>query len=128
MKKIIDHEPWFRVLEKSNPKMRTAILKNADDKLLCSICEVVANLFNGNIKLSASQLKTLRKHKTSLRKLYKHCCGKRLSKPVLRKNIVQSGGAFPLIFAALAPLIAKAALGGAVGAATGIATKKALGY
>ena len=49
MKKIIDHEPWFRVLERSSPKMRTAILQNADDKLMCLICEVVANIFNGNI-------------------------------------------------------------------------------
>jgi len=128
MKKLVENEHLLRVLEKANPKLRTAMLSNVDDDAICTICEIIYNVFNNNIKLNPRQMKLLSKHKTKLRQIYKHCCGKKkLGKQKLRKTIVQVGGAFPLIFAALAPLIAKAALGGVVGTAAGIATKKILG-
>lgn len=129
MKKVIENEHWLRVLEKANPKLRSAMLSYANDKEITAVCEIIYNIFNNNIHLSPKQKKYLSKYKTKLRQIYKHCCGeKKLGKQKLHKSVVQVGGALPFILAALAPLIAKAALGGAVGAATGIATKKILGY
>lgn len=129
MKKLIENEHWLRVLENANPKLRSAMLKYANDKEITAVCEIIYNIFNNNIELSPKQKKYLSKYKTKLRQIYKHCCGdKKLGKQKIHKSVVQVGGALPLIIAALAPFIAKAALGGAVGAAAGVATKKVLGH
>ena len=48
---------------------RTALLKNANPRLVNQICECALNLLEGNIPLSGGQKKRLRKHARVLRKL-----------------------------------------------------------
>lgn len=119
----------LKVLQSASPKLRKAILSNANDKTICTLVEVVSNLLKGNIPMKPHQRKQLLKYKNKLRKLTK-CCSKHnkvINKLKARKLLNQSGGALPFLIPLLLPLIAKAALSGAIAAGTGIATKKLLG-
>lgn len=53
----------------SNPKVRTAILKNADDELIRAISEITYNVIRGNVPLSKEKVEKLKKYKIQLRKL-----------------------------------------------------------
>jgi hypothetical protein len=129
MNNIKKHQPILQVLQSANPKLRKAIIKNADDKTICTLVEIVTNLLNGNIPLKSHQRSQLLKFKNSLRKV-KACCSKHnkvINKGKARKLLNQSGGALPFLIPLLLPLIAKALLGGVVAAGAGVATKKILG-
>lgn len=56
-------------LESSNPKVRTAILKNADDELIRASSEITYNVIRGNVPLSKEKVEKLKKYKIQLRKL-----------------------------------------------------------
>lgn len=53
----------------SNPKVRTAILKNADDELIRASSEITYNVIRGNVPLSKEKVEKLKKYKIQLRKL-----------------------------------------------------------
>ena len=124
MKKVIRHKSLLKVLHNTNSKLRKAILKNCDNDVICVLTEIIVNLLNGNIQLTASQKTKLKRYKNAFRKIANLCKNNKLSnKKSARKLFIQNGGAFPFF---LLPLIGKAALGGAVGAAAGYAVKKAI--
>lgn len=94
----------LNILFKAKPDLRKALLKNADKKLVCTICECVYNILKGNIPLEDKQKKKLSKHKTYLRKVVKQTkswTGKR--------KIIQKGGNFliPLLVPIIGTLIEK---------------------
>jgi len=128
MKHLEKHSPILEVLQKASPKLRKAILEQCDSQVICVLSEIILNLLNGHINLSSKQKQKLKKYKNKFRELASQCNqSKRINKKTARKLLIQTGGAFPLLLGLLGPIIAKAALGGAVAAGTGIATKKILG-
>lgn len=130
MKNIIKQKELLEVLKRANPKMRSAMIQHADCDLIKTLIEVVVNLLDGNIPLSHKQKKQLEKYKRKLRILYRECYNQRTKKikrlKKARKIVIQTGGALPFLIPLLAPLFAKAALTGAVGATAGYAVKKIL--
>lgn len=79
-------------LESSNPKLRTAILKNADDELIRTISEIAYNIIRGNVPLSKKRIEKLKKYKIQLRKL----ATPSRSLTLKRKVCVQKGGGIVL--------------------------------
>ena len=126
MKHLEKHRYMLEVLKIASPKLRKAMLQNVDDELVSILAEIILNITEGNVKISPSLKRRLKQYKTSFRKIVRncnHCKNKRM----LRKNIVQTGGALPIIIPAIMSLIGKAALAGAVSTGVGVATKKILG-
>lgn len=128
MKHFEKHLHILEVLKKASPKLRKAILEQCDSQVICMLSEIIINILNGQLAVTPNQKIKLRKYKKHFRALANHCStSKRINKKKARKTLIQTGGAFPLLLGLIAPLIAKAALGGAVAAGAGVATKKILG-
>ena len=92
----------LKALRHFNKEQRKCFLQKADKSLIKSICECVLNILKGNVKLTKSQTKNLKRHARLLRKL---CC-KNDNWSHKKTLIVQSGGGFLLplltpIFSAL---------------------------
>jgi hypothetical protein len=91
----------LHVLKTACPKLRKGIISSCDKRLLHDISECIVNVLNGNIKLSDSTKRNLKKYKTSLRKLIDKC------KPLSAKKrviIQKSGLLLPLLTAVLPTL------------------------
>src|SRR3989442_13281123 len=90
--------PYLRVLQKSSPKVRKALMKkHCSPEFVKCICECVKNVLVGNVSLSPEHKRRLKRHKRSLRRLV-------LKKTPLseKKRIVQSGG---FLGALLGPIV-----------------------
>lgn len=128
MKNLARQKELLQVLRTATPKLRAAIIKNSDNQTVKALVEIVVNLLKGNIPLTNKQKSNLEKYRNKLRQVYRTCynCKKQKISNINkgRKLIIQTGGFFPAIIPILAPLIAKAAIGGVIGAASGYATKK----
>ena len=94
------HIDYLKVLNKTNPKTRSAILQNADKELLLCICECVENILNGNVRLTPKQQNELKKYAKALRQLRDK--GTKLQKK--KKLLVQKGGFLAALL--LTPIIA----------------------
>lgn len=93
----------LHTLQTAKPKLRKSILENADTQLIKTLIECVHNTLNGNVNLSKTDLKKLRRFKAVLRKILDSRC--KLEQK--RKLIIQSGrGAFLPIL--LAPIVSAA--------------------
>ena len=84
---VIKQMDLLKVLNKSGPKMRKAILKVADRNLIKSILECIQNCILGNVPLKSGHKSRLSRHKHTLRKLIKK--GDTWQK---KKKILQRGG------------------------------------
>lgn len=131
MKNILKQEPLLSALKVANPKLRKVIINSQDPQLISALTEIILNLLKGNIPLTPVQKKNLRKYKGRFISLYKNCCTHKPPEKIKNRKkatkiLVQSGGAFPLLLSIIAPLLAKAALGGATSAIANIAAKKIL--
>ena len=80
----------LKVLSTSQPALTKAILKEADDQLIHSICECVYNILQTTIPLTHKQKEKVLKHDSHLLKLV----DKDLPLDRKRKIIVQPGGGF----------------------------------
>lgn len=128
MKNIYKHRNILEVLSKASPALRKAILQHADKSTICILAEIIVNLMQGHLNLSQSQKKKLKPYKRQFQRLVAICHRrKHINKIKTRRVLLQSGGALPFLLPLLIPLIAKAALGGAVAAGAGIATRKIIG-
>ena len=85
MKRNIDA---LRVLSKASPRLRKAILVNADSDLLFALCEIALNVINGTVRLTPGNKKALKKHQRTIRTLL----SRRSSINKKRKILVQRGG------------------------------------
>lgn len=127
MQNISKQQSFLEVLRTAKPKLRKLLLQNCDDKVICALVEIIHNLLQGHIQLSPNQKKKIQKYKKLFRQLSQKCVKKKnINRKKARKVIVQSGGALPFLIPLILPLIAKAALAGAVSTGVGIATKKIL--
>lgn len=128
MKNVQSQGDFLNVLIRLNPSLRKTILKQADKKLKRAIVEIVVNVMRGNVKMKKSQKQKLQKYKTILRRVYKRYYNDRNDKikktKINNKDIVQVGGALPLLIPLIAGIVGKAALAGAASAGTAYATKK----
>lgn len=93
------HSDYLKVLHKSNKKIRSAILENANRELLLCICECVENILNGNVKLTQTESGKLRRHAKVLREIRDKSVNLKTKKDLL----VQKGG---FLSALLTPIIA----------------------
>ena len=80
----------LKVLSTSNPKQVKAILKEADDSLIHTLCECVHNVLKSTVPISPKDKTKLTEFKTPLLKLV----DKELPLPEKRKVLVQKGGNF----------------------------------
>lgn len=90
-------------LRSASPKVRSEILKNADNSLVLAICEIAHNVCCGNIKFKKSCLKKLTPFKKSLMKLALVKKKKKSKYKKERQHMQQRGGAFLSIL--LAPVL-----------------------
>lgn len=127
MKHLNQQKHLLEVLRTANPKLRKVILQNADNKCIHAIAEIIINLMQGNVPISKNQKKKLKKYKNTFRAIEHNYMKKPINASRGRRLIIQTGGILPAIFGIIAPIIAKAALGGVVAAGTGAITKKILG-
>jgi len=100
-RRLQDNIHLLHVLSKAKPTLRKAILTSADKELIYCLLECIDNLLSGNIKLSPSQFKNLRKSKTIIRNILVHKGGWTKK----RKLFVQKGGFLPQL---LIPVLALA--------------------
>lgn len=128
MNNIAKQKSILEVLKAANPRLRQSILYNCDDKTICALVEIIHNLLQGRIPLGPNQKKRLQKYKKKFRYLTERCIkkNKHINNKKARKVIIQTGGALPFLIPLILPLIAKAALSGAVAAGAGYATNKVI--
>ncbi len=94
------HINLLKLLHKANPKLRKAILQNIDNDALRCLSDCAHNILNGNLPVTPTQLKQLKRHKSTIRNL--------ASKKVAlkkKRELIQSGG---FVSALLTPLLALA--------------------
>lgn len=100
MASVKKHLPVLQLVQKAKPKLRKSILLNCELDFIKTIIECIYNTLKGNINLTDSEKKKLKKFKSTLRKILETKGG--LTKK--RKVISQNGGAFlPFL---LAPIVA----------------------
>ena len=56
-RRLSDNADFLRVLAKSNPKLRCAILKCYNSELIKAICEVTLNVLKGVVPINKQQKK-----------------------------------------------------------------------
>lgn len=103
-KNLKKHYYFLRMLARTHPSQKRALLKSASKEQISSLCEICLNIANGNVPVNVKKLK---KYKNTVRNLAK----KSISLQAKRNMLInQSGGFLPL----LAPAILSA-LGGILG-------------
>lgn len=84
----------LNALYKSGPQKRKDIMLHSSPDFVKTICEIALNILKGNISLSPSQYKTLKKYKTNIRLLADRKVGINRKRRILS---TQRGGFFPLL-------------------------------
>ena len=79
--------------ECKDPRVLSAILQRAPEKLVKTICNAVLNVEQGDISLNKRQKQAFKKHRKAISKL----SNRRFSLGQNRKFLTQNGGAFPII-------------------------------
>lgn len=98
--------PEMQVLFKGDEKLNRAILRHSNDELIKFLAECCYNVLEGEVPLSPSRKKQLRKYRQLLRKII----DARVTVPQKRKIIIQSGNGFiaaliPAVIGAVASLL-----------------------
>lgn len=103
LKNIRANKHLLYILKNAKPKLRNAILKNADNSLIKTLYEIIYNTIYMNHPIDKKCKKVLTKYKTNLRCL---ACPKR-SLPSKRELLIQKGGFLPTLISTI--------LGGIIG-------------
>lgn len=69
LQNITSQQDLLKILATCKIKMRKAIIKSADKKLILAICESIYNMLSGNLSINKDDLNKLQKFKHTLRKL-----------------------------------------------------------
>ncbi|DAC80299.1 TPA_asm: gasderminX [Terrapene box turtle adintovirus] len=91
----------LKLLSKSSPQQRRAILCSASDDLVAAISEIALNTLKGNVPLTQNQVRVLKKKRT----LIKTLCNKRVSLKRKKHLVKQSGGFIGPLLSFAIPLI-----------------------
>lgn len=130
MKNLMKHKSYLEILSKADDKVRKLLIQNATPQQRHALIELIVNTVQGNIKLTPKQINKLKKYKRYLHYICIICLNKKQNKIVnvnkaeAKKGVVQVGGILPFLIPPLLALAGKAALGGAISAGAGYATKK----
>lgn len=94
----------LKIVLNAKPELRNALLKHADKHLVCTLCECVLNILEGNITLDDKQKKKYCKHKTFLRNIVK-----KTGNWKAKRKLIQKGGNFliPLLLPVIGALLSK---------------------
>lgn len=84
---------YLRLLQKATPRQRKALIQASDANQLHLIGECCKNFINGTYKTPLSTLRTLKRHKNTIRLLAK----KNTSSAQRKKLLVQKGGFLSLL-------------------------------
>lgn len=87
----------LRVLLKSTPRIRRAIIGAADRELLNCLCECAVNILHGTVDLTPEQRAKLRRYRRGLRLL-----ANRKAPVNSKREILQTGGFLGVLLAPLA--------------------------
>lgn len=89
-----DNRYILLALQSNNKKLIRDILKNADTKLIHTICEIIHNILKGNVELTSDVKDTLERYKKQLR-----CLTSTKAKGISKKRkLIQKGaGYIPLL-------------------------------
>lgn len=103
MSKVKLNQEFLNLLCKSKPKLQKSLINNASKVQIDSICEIILNILNGNLKVSENEFKRLNLKKSLLRTLIKRGPLKK------KKFLIQRGGflqvLIPSIIAGLATVV-----------------------
>lgn len=131
------HKHFLDTLKASTPRERRDLINRAKPNEIRTIVEIVLNFLKGNLTVKNPQ--QYKRHRHKLRELINKCCSPTIKKKnkyhIKPKQIgtarqllnQQKGGILPFLIpliAAAGPLIAKAALAGAVSTGVGLGVKK----
>src|SRR5258706_6535635 len=97
--------PELKRVKRMSGREQNKFLKTCSSDFICSICEVIKNILNGNVKLPKRHLSSLCHRKRSLRKLASKATG-----ITAKKRLLQRGG---FLGALLTPILSL--LGGLLG-------------
>jgi len=100
--RIKRNAPLLRALYHATPQKRKDILSHCSPDFLKALCEIALNILKGNIKLSPSQYRSLKKQKKVIRLLADKKSGLKRKRLALKS---QGGGFILPILTALAPII-----------------------
>ena len=94
------HYPTLLYLRKATKQQRAAVVRSANKSFFNAICECSRNVLNGNIKLTASQKRSLARYKAALRGV----ANKKKSLKYKRR-VVQKGGFLSTLLSAVVPVL-----------------------
>ena len=100
--RIKRNAPLLTALYHATPKKRKDILSHGSPDFIQTLCEIALNLLKGNIPLSPSQLKKLKRQKKAIRLLANKNVSLTSKRQTLKK---QSGGFILPLLAAVVPMI-----------------------
>lgn len=103
MSKVLTNQDFLRLLCSSKRKCQKLLIKSASKDQIYSICEIILNILNGNIKVDEKNFKKLKTKRKLLRQIIKRGPVKE------KKYLIQKGGflqlLLPSIITGLATLI-----------------------
>lgn len=103
MSRIEENKNFLNLLCNSKRKIQRILIKNASKEQIYSICEIILNILNQNLKIDDKVLKNLSKKKNTLRQLIKKGSLKK------KKYLIQKGGflqfLIPAIITGLASIV-----------------------
>lgn len=93
---------FLSYLASANTSQRKRLIQNANPDEILALCEGSLNIFNGNVRLTSKQEKTLSTHKCALRKLV----NKSLSPVIKKRFLLQKGnGLLSPLLSILSPIL-----------------------
>ena len=98
------HVEDLKFLRRAKPTLRKIVIENANESLICCLCECAQNILKGNVSLTVGEKRALKRHKEALRRLVKR------SSIAKKKRIIQKGGFLPALLAPLLAPLASAVL------------------
>lgn len=103
MKRINEHADFLSLMHKRgrNAKDRKQLIEMANRGEIDACCEVFLNAVRGNIHLTPSLARSMKRHQKQCQKLLNKKIGLAQKKKIL---INQTGGFLPLLISALAPV------------------------
>lgn len=98
-KSVFAQADALRLLSKANKKLRSAVIDQADGKLIRALSEIIHNILFGTVKLSPSEFRKLKRYHRHLYELSKKSISITKKKVILQ----QHGGFLPTL---LPPVLA----------------------
>ena len=96
MSQVDKNKNFLKLLCNSNKKLRKSLIQNGSKDQINSLCEIVLNLLNGNIKISDEKLNKLSKKRNSLKQfIQKNVAIKK------KKYLIQRGGFLEILIPAI---------------------------